>query len=97
MVNPLESVRVGKNLVERPALNGDHNFLQKIHEHQFDAQDKALATSGVVDEPLDGYLDIVLLSLISSPHQSATHFASHPASQPVNHATPLLQIEPLLA
>ncbi|NOR46430.1 MAG: hypothetical protein GQ533_00040 [Methanosarcinaceae archaeon] len=49
MVNPLESVRVGKNLVERPALNGDHNFLQKIHEHQFDAQDKALATSGVVD------------------------------------------------
>ena len=50
MVNPLESVRVGKNLVERPALNGDHNFLQKIHEHQFDAQDKALATSGVVTE-----------------------------------------------
>lgn len=49
MVNPLESVRVGKNLVERPALNGDHNFLQKIHEHQFDAQDKALATSGVRD------------------------------------------------
>jgi hypothetical protein len=40
---------MGKNLVERPALNGDHNFLQKNHEHQFDAQDKALATSGVVD------------------------------------------------
>ena len=41
------------------------------------------------DAPLDGYLDIVLLGLISSPRQSATHFASHPASQPANHATPL--------
>jgi hypothetical protein len=39
VINPLESVRVGKNLVERLALNGDHNFLQKIHEHQFDAPD----------------------------------------------------------